>query len=105
LVVAAANSLRGVKIDWEYVAGILRGIPGPIVLVRHSYGGAVITNAATGNGNVVPLVYVAAFAPDDGETAGGFSERFPGSTLGPTLLPPVALPDGGSEVSIQQGES
>src|SRR5207248_1852400 len=94
--------LRGVKIDADYVASVLRSITGPIVLVGHSYGGSVITNAATGNGNVVALVYVAAFAPDDGETAGQLSERFPGSTLGPTLAPPVGLPDGSSEVSIQQ---
>jgi pimeloyl-ACP methyl ester carboxylesterase len=101
-VVAAANPLRGVKVDAEYVAGILKGIPGPVVLVGHSYGGSVITNAATGNGNVVALVYVAGFAPDDGESAGNLSERFPGSTLGPTLAPPVGLPDGSSDVSIQR---
>ena len=68
-VVAAANPLRGVKTDAEYIAAILTGIPGPVVLVGHSYGGSVITNAATGNGNVVALVYVAGFAPDAGETA------------------------------------
>ena len=101
-VVAAANPLRGLKADAEYVAGVLKSVPGPIVLVGHSYGGAVITNAATGNGDVVALVYVAAFAPDEGEAVGGLVDRFPGSTLGPTLSPPVALPDGGSEVSIQQ---
>jgi pimeloyl-ACP methyl ester carboxylesterase len=101
-VVAAANPLRGVKTDADYVAAILTGIPGPIVLVGHSYGGSVITNAASGNGNVVALVYVAGFAPDDGETAVNLQERFPGSTLGPTLAPPVGLPDGSSEVYIQQ---
>jgi pimeloyl-ACP methyl ester carboxylesterase len=103
-VVAAANPLRGLKADSAYLAGVLSGIPGPIVLVGHSYGGAVITNAARGNGNVVGLVYVAAFAPDDGETAGELVGRFPGSTLGPTQAPPVALPDGGAEVSVQQSK-
>jgi pimeloyl-ACP methyl ester carboxylesterase len=101
-VVAAANPLRGVKTDAEYVAGILKGISGPVVLVGHSYGGLVITNAATGNGNVVALVYVAGFAPDEGESAVNLQERFPGSTLGPTLAPPVGLPDGSSDVYIQQ---
>jgi pimeloyl-ACP methyl ester carboxylesterase len=72
------------------------------VLVGHSYGGSVITNAAAANASVVALVYVAAFAPDEGETAGELSGRLPGSTLGPTLTPPVGLPDGSSDVYIQQ---
>jgi pimeloyl-ACP methyl ester carboxylesterase len=101
-VVAAANPLRGLKVDAEYLAAILTSIPGPVVLVGHSYGGAVVTNAATGNANVVGLVYVAAFAPDEGETNGELTGRLPGSTLGPAQSPPVALPDGGAEVSIQQ---
>jgi pimeloyl-ACP methyl ester carboxylesterase len=101
-VVAVANPLRGLKVDSEYVASVLKSIPGPIVMVGHSYGGGVITNAATGNRNVVGLVYVAAFAPDEGEILGELTGRFPGSTLGPAQSPPVALPDGGVEVSIQQ---
>jgi pimeloyl-ACP methyl ester carboxylesterase len=101
-VVAVANPLRGLKVDSDYLASVLKSIPGPIVLVGHSYGGGVITNAATGNGNVVGLVYVAAFAPDEGETLGELTGRFPGSTLGPAQSPPVALPDGGAEISIQQ---
>jgi pimeloyl-ACP methyl ester carboxylesterase len=100
-VVAAPNPLRGLKADAAYLAAVLKGIPGPIVLVGHSYGGSLITNAATGNANVVALVYVAAFAPDDGETANQLQERFPGNTLGQALAPPVAVPDGGAEVSIQ----
>jgi pimeloyl-ACP methyl ester carboxylesterase len=103
-VVAAANPLRGVKSDADYVASILKGIDGPIVLVGHSYGGAVITNAANGNKNVKALVYVAAFASDAGETAVELSGRYPGSTLGPTLAPPVALPDGGKDLYIQQSK-
>jgi pimeloyl-ACP methyl ester carboxylesterase len=101
-VVAAANPLRGVKNDADYVATIVRAIKGPVVLVGHSYGGSVITNAANGNRNVKALVYVAAFAPEKGESAFELSGRFPGGTLGPTLAPPVTLPDGGKDLYIQQ---
>lgn len=66
-VVAPANPLRGITFDSAYVGAMLNAIPGPVVAVGHSYGGAVITNAATNAGNVVGLVYVAAFAPDEGE--------------------------------------
>jgi pimeloyl-ACP methyl ester carboxylesterase len=100
-VVAAANPLRSVKSDAAYVAGLLASISGPIVLVGHSYGGCVITNAVDGKSNVVALVYVAAFAPEAGETAAGLSGQFPGSTLGPTLAPPVTLSDGGVDLYIQ----
>ncbi|MBD2111750.1 MULTISPECIES: alpha/beta fold hydrolase [Cyanophyceae] len=100
--VAVANPLRSVKSDADYVASILKSIEGPTVLVGHSYGGAVITNAVNGNENVKALVYVAAFAPDTGETAVELSGRYPGSTLGPALAPPVATPDGGKDLYIQQ---
>lgn len=66
---AVPNPLRGLSSDAAYVASILNTIPGPIILVAHSYGGAVITNAATGNPNVKALVYVDAFVPDEGESA------------------------------------
>jgi pimeloyl-ACP methyl ester carboxylesterase len=66
-VLAASNPLRGLAADTEYLKSILATIEGPIVLVGHSYGGAVITNAATGNPNVQSLVYVAAYALDAGE--------------------------------------
>ena len=101
-VVAAANPLRGVKSDADYVAAVLKSIDGPIVLVGHSYGGAVITNAVNGNRNVKALVYVAGFAPDTGETAAELAGRFPGGTLGPTLAPPVPLTDGGNDLYIRQ---
>jgi pimeloyl-ACP methyl ester carboxylesterase len=68
-VLAPANPLRGVASDAEYVRAFLGTLSGPIVLVGHSYGGAVITNAATGNQNIKALVYVAGFALDEGETA------------------------------------
>lgn len=100
--VAVANPLRGVKNDADYVASVLKDIKGPIVLVAHSYGGTVITNAVNGNKNVKALVYVAAYAPEPGETAAQLSARYPGSTLGPTLAPPVVLPDGGKDLYIQQ---
>jgi pimeloyl-ACP methyl ester carboxylesterase len=80
----------------------IQGIEGPIVLVGHSYGGAVITNAVKTNENVKALVYVAGFAPDTGETAVELSGRYPGSTLAPTLASPVELPDGGKDLYIQQ---
>jgi pimeloyl-ACP methyl ester carboxylesterase len=66
---AVPNPLRGLASDAAYVASILEIIPGPIILVAHSYGGAVITNAATGNPNVKALVYIDGFAPDEGESA------------------------------------
>ena len=67
-VVAFSNPLRGPVADGEYLRQFLTTISGPVVLVGHSYGGAVITNAATGNPNVRSLVYVAAYAPDQGES-------------------------------------
>ena len=66
-VTAAPNPLRGISHDAAYVASFLKQVPGPVLVVGHSYGGAVISNAATGLGNVVGLVFVAAFAPDEGE--------------------------------------
>jgi pimeloyl-ACP methyl ester carboxylesterase len=80
--VAPANPLRGVPSDSAYIAEVLAAIHGPIVLVGHSYGGIVMTNAATGNPNVKALVYVAAFAPDEGEPLVALQTRFPGSRLG-----------------------
>jgi pimeloyl-ACP methyl ester carboxylesterase len=73
--VAPPNLLRGPVTDAPYLASYLRSISGPIVLVAHSYGGFVATNAATGNANVKALVYIDAFAPDEGETAGGLLEN------------------------------
>jgi pimeloyl-ACP methyl ester carboxylesterase len=101
-VIAAANPLRTLKGDAQSVADILAGIKSPVVLVGHSYGGPVISEAAYGNANVKALVYVAALAPEAGETVAGLAGKFPGSTLGPTLAPPVALKDGGKDLYIQQ---
>ncbi|KQY14292.1 alpha/beta hydrolase [Rhizobium sp. Root73] len=101
-VLAVANPLRGVTSDGAYVAGILRGIKTPVVLVGHSYGGSVISDAATSASNVKALVFVAAFAPEPGESAVALSGKNPGSTLGPTLAEPVALPSGAKDLYIDQ---
>jgi pimeloyl-ACP methyl ester carboxylesterase len=85
-VIAAANPLRGVAVDSPYLQDLLAQIDGPIVLVGHSYGGLVMTNAATGNPNVKALVYVAAFAPVEGETIQQIVSRAPGSQLAPSVL-------------------
>ena len=78
-----ANPLRSVAADAAYLRSFLGTISGPIVLVGHSYGGAVITNAATGNQNVKALVYVAAFAPDQGDSVGSLGALGTGGMLGP----------------------
>jgi pimeloyl-ACP methyl ester carboxylesterase len=101
-VIAAANPLRGVNSDAAYVAGIVDQLQGPVVLVGHSYGGLVISAAAVGKANVKALVFVAGFAPETGETGIGLTARFPGSTLGTTLAPPVPLHTGGNDLYIRQ---
>ncbi|QEL23758.1 alpha/beta hydrolase [Bosea sp. F3-2] len=101
-VVAAANPLRGVRADADAVADVVKGIEGPVILVGHSYGGSVISEAGEGRPNVKALVYVAAFAPETGETAIGLTGKFPGSSLGGALAPPVKLTSGGNDLYIQQ---
>ncbi|WP_028620293.1 alpha/beta fold hydrolase [Pseudomonas sp. Ant30-3] len=101
-VIAAANPLRSLKGDAQSVADVLASIKTSVVLVGHSYGGPVITEAAYGNANVKALVYVAAIAPEAGESTAELSGRFPGGTLGPTLSAPVDLADGGKDLYIQQ---
>ncbi|MEK8104014.1 alpha/beta hydrolase [Micromonospora sp. M12] len=85
-VLAPANPLRGVSTDAAYLASVLATLGGPIVLAAHSYGGIVVTNAATGNPNVKALVYLAAFAPDQGETLLGLQTGHPGSRLDEAAL-------------------
>lgn len=77
-VTTAAVPLRGLQHDSAYIRGILDELPGKTVVVGHSYGGAVITNAATGSPNAAALVYVAAFAPDKGESLGELDGRYGG---------------------------
>jgi pimeloyl-ACP methyl ester carboxylesterase len=91
-VLAPANPLRGVSSDAAYIKNVLAHVSGPIVLVGHSYGGVVITNAATGNPNVKALVYVAGFVPAQGDTVQALSTPAGGSLLGETALD--VLPDG-----------
>jgi len=101
-VIATANPLRSVRGDAAATAELLASLKTPVVLVGHSYGGSVISAAAVGQPNVKSLVFVAAFAPDEGETAGGLSGKFPGSTLGPTIGAPVPLTGGGNDLYIRQ---
>jgi pimeloyl-ACP methyl ester carboxylesterase len=81
-VTAPANPLRGISQDSAYLARFMEQIPGPVLAVGHSYGGAVISNAATGLDNVVGLVFVAAFAPDEGERLGEVAAGSRDSVLG-----------------------
>ena len=80
-VIAPANPLRSVESDSAYIKSVLETIDGPIVLVGHSYGGFVITNAAAGDDDVTALVYVAGFAPAAGDTVGSLTAMNPGSGL------------------------
>ncbi|MBO1741450.1 alpha/beta fold hydrolase [Leifsonia sp. TF02-11] len=107
-VIAPPNPLRGLLSDAAYIRSVLDRISGPVVLVGHSYGGAVISNAATGDPNVKALVYIAAFAPDAGDSLASLN----GSALG-TQIPPVPvtpssypLPDGssGTELTIDPAQ-
>jgi pimeloyl-ACP methyl ester carboxylesterase len=86
-VTAPANPLRGLSADSAYLEGVLGQLDGPVVLVGHSYGGAVISNAAKHASNVVGLVFVAAFAPDEGEVLGQVTPTSKDSILMPALVP------------------
>ena len=97
-VIAPANPLRGLASDAAYVRSVLDTIDGPIVLVGHSYGGAVISNAAVGVPNVKALVYIAGFAPDKGESLLQLVTKNPGSEIGPADAdhPPVPAREAGA---------
>lgn len=98
--VAVANPLRSLAGDAAYVRDVLASIEGPVVLVGHSYGGLVITEAAAGSDDIVGLVYVAAFVPETGQSAFDLSNSAPGSTLGDALAAyPVS--SGGDEFAIR----
>jgi pimeloyl-ACP methyl ester carboxylesterase len=84
---AAPNPLRGISHDSAYVASFIKQIDGPVLAVGHSYGGAVISNAATDAENVVGLVYVAAFAPDEGERLSEATPTSKDSVLNSVLVP------------------
>jgi pimeloyl-ACP methyl ester carboxylesterase len=90
---APANPLRSVSGDAAYIASVVNQIPGPVLLVGHSYGGVVITNAAVQTPNVVGLVYICAFLPDEGESVQDLAAQATDSLLGSNLRP--AQYDGG----------
>jgi pimeloyl-ACP methyl ester carboxylesterase len=90
---AVSNPLRGITSDAAYVASAIAQVPGPVIAVGHSYGGAIITNAALKAGNVVGLVYVAAFAPDEGELLSDIEADSKDSVLN-TVLVPLQYPSG-----------
>ncbi len=89
-VTAVQNPLKSLSEDVATTKRVLDAQKGDVVLVGHSYGGAVITEAAAGNSKVKALVYVAAFAPDAGETLGALGERFPAAPLGTAVVPDSA---------------
>lgn len=99
-VIAPANPLRGLSIDSAYIAGVLEQTPGPIIAVGHSYGGAVISNAARHAKNVVGLVFVAAFAPEEGERLGEVTATSKDAILG-TALAPRQYPVDGGEPAVE----
>jgi pimeloyl-ACP methyl ester carboxylesterase len=93
------NPLRGVASDARYLRDYLATVPGKIVLVGHSYGGMVITNAAAGNANVQALVYIDAFIPQQGDTVQQLASAQPGSALDPnTAIDAVPIRDASGNV-------
>jgi pimeloyl-ACP methyl ester carboxylesterase len=99
-VIAAANPLRGLASDAAAVSALVHTIDGPVVLVGHCYGGAVISNVDAEAGEIVGLVYVAGFAPAPGESCITLIGTFPGSTLGEALRP-VLRSDGATDLAIR----
>ncbi len=100
------NPLLGLTYDAAFIRDFLHTISGPIILVGHSYGGAVITNAATGDSQVKALVYVDAFAPAQGQTIGQLVSAHPGSCVLPaanvSAQPYPGAPTGAAAVYIKQ---
>jgi pimeloyl-ACP methyl ester carboxylesterase len=99
-VTTVPNPLRGLQHDGAYVGSELAQIPGPVLAVGHSYGGAVVTNGAANAGNVVGLVYVAAFAPDEGEALAAVEQGSRDSVLN-TVLTPRNYPAGNGEMGVE----
>lgn len=98
---AVANPLRDLAGDAGYVRSVLETVPGPVIVVGHSYAGSVITEATAGNENVVGLVYVAAFIPEIGESSGGLNASYPGSLLTPDNLITRTSPEGFTDLYIK----
>jgi pimeloyl-ACP methyl ester carboxylesterase len=99
-VVAAAKPLRGLASDAAAVSDLVRTIEGPVVLVAHSYGGAVISNVDSGAGEIAGLVYVNGFAPEPGENCFQLAGMFPGSMLGEETARPISRGDGTTDLYI-----
>src|SRR3954454_10136592 len=99
-VVAAANPLRGLAADAAGVSDLVRTIEGPVVLVAHSYGGAVISNVDRDAGDIAGLVYVNGFAPEPGEHCFQLAAMFPGSMLGEETARPVSRSDGTTDFYV-----
>lgn len=105
-VVAAAIALRGIAVDSAYIRSVVEQTPGPVVLVGHSYGGAIISNAATGIDSVKGLVFVSGFAPDEGQSLGEIEGTSRDSALGPALVQKnFPGPDGQPAVELFVDES
>src|SRR3954469_14180841 len=98
---APANPLRGISTDSAYIAGVFDETPGPILAVGHSYGGTTISNAATEAENVVGLVFVAAFAPDEGEALGEAGADSNDSVLNRALVPFRSPAANGDELAVE----
>jgi pimeloyl-ACP methyl ester carboxylesterase len=98
---APPNPLRGISIDAAYIASVLEQTPGPVVAVGHSYGGAVITNAAARANNVIGLVYVAAFAPEEGERLADVEQNSKDSVLNSALAPVHYPAEGGGGPAVE----
>ena len=98
---APANPLRGISIDSAYVASVIEQIPGPVLAVGHSYGGAVISNAAVKAPNVEALVFVAAFAPDEGERLGDVTASSKDAVLGSALVAHQVPGSNGDEPGVE----
>jgi pimeloyl-ACP methyl ester carboxylesterase len=98
---APPNPLRGIASDSAYIAGVFDETPGPILAVGHSYGGAVISNAAKQAKNVVGLVFVAAFAPDEGERLGEVEDGSKDSVLNSALVPQHYPSSNGGEPAVE----
>jgi pimeloyl-ACP methyl ester carboxylesterase len=101
-VIAAANPLRDLATDAASVGDLVRTIEEPVLLVAHSYGGAVISNVPADAGEITGLVYVNGFAPDAEESCFSLAGLFPGSTLGEDTLQPVPRGDGTTDLYIVQ---
>jgi pimeloyl-ACP methyl ester carboxylesterase len=99
-VIAVANPLRGLATDAQSVSDLVRTIEGPVVLVAHSYGGAVITNVDPDAGEIAGLVYVNGLAPEPGENCFQLAGMFPGSMLGEETARPVSRSDGTTDLYI-----